>query len=121
MKEGGRLTILGAMNVENGSKVDDTVVEEFKGTANMELVLDQEVAKAGVSPAINLQKSGTKRADLFMTPAEMQGLQAIRSILGSTHSATAIPQLLSMMDKASGNDDLLAKIHEWVALMEKNR
>ncbi len=121
VKEGGSLTILGAMNVENGSKVDDTVVEEFKGTANMELVLDQEVAKAGVSPAINLQKSGTKRADLFMTPAEMQGLQAIRSILGSTHSATAIPQLLSMMDKASGNDDLLAKIHEWVALMEKNR
>lgn len=121
VKEGGSLTILGAMNVDNGSKVDDTVVEEFKGTANMELVLDQEVAKAGVSPAINLKKSGTKRADLLMTPAEMQGLQAIRSILSSTPSATAIPHLLNMMDKASGNDELLAKIQEWVALMEKNR
>ena len=121
VKEGGRLTILGAMNVDNGSKVDDTVVEEFKGTANMELVLDQEVAKAGVSPAINLKKSGTKRADLLMTPAEMQGLQAIRSILSSTPSAAAIPHLLNMMDKASGNDELLAKIQEWVALMEKNR
>ena len=121
VKEGGSLTILGAMNVDNGSKVDDTVVEEFKGTANMELVLDQEVAKAGVTPAINLQKSGTKRADLLMTPAEMQGLQAVRSILGSTHSATAIPQLLSMMDKASGNDELLAKIQEWVALLDKSR
>lgn len=121
VKEGGSLTILGAMNVDNGSKVDDTVVEEFKGTANMELVLDQEVAKAGVSPAINLKKSGTKRADLLMTPAEMQGLQAIRSILSSTPSAAAIPHLLNMMDKASGNDELLAKIQEWVALMEKNR
>ena len=121
VKEGGSLTILGAMNVDNGSKVDDTVVEEFKGIANMELVLDQEVAKAGVSPAINLKKSGTKRADLLMTPAEMQGLQAIRSILSSTPSAAAIPHLLNMMDKASGNDELLAKIQEWVALMEKNR
>ena len=121
VKEGGSLTILGAMNVDNGSKVDDTVVEEFKGTGNMELVLDQEVAKAGVSPAINLKKSGTKRADLLMTPAEMQGLQAIRSILSSTPSAAAIPHLLNMMDKASGNDELLAKIQEWVALMEKNR
>ena len=121
VKEGGSLTILGAMNVDNGSKVDDTVVEDFKGTANMELVLDQEVAKAGVSPAINLKKSGTKRADLLMTPAEMQGLQAIRSILSSTPSAAAIPHLLNMMDKASGNDELLAKIQEWVALMEKNR
>ena len=121
VKEGGSLTILGTMNVDNGSKVDDTVVEEFKGTANMELVLDQEVAKAGVSPAINLKKSGTKRADLLMTPAEMQGLQAIRSILSSTPSAAAIPHLLNMMDKASGNDELLAKIQEWVALMEKNR
>ena len=121
VKEGGSLTILGAMNVDNGSKVDDTVVEEFKGTANMELVLDQEVAKAGVSPAINLKKSGTKRADLLMTPAEMQGLQAIRSILSSTPSAAAIPHLLNMMDKASGNDELLAKIQKWVALMEKNR
>lgn len=121
VKEGGSLTILGAMNVDNGSKVDDTVVEEFKGTANMELVLDQEVAKAGVSPAINLKKSGTKRADLLMTPAEMQGLQSIRSILSSTPSAAAIPHLLNMMDKASGNDELLAKIQEWVALMEKNR
>lgn len=121
VKEGGSLTILGTMNVDNGSKVDDTVVEEFKGTANMELVLDQEVAKAGVSPAINLKKSGTKRADLLMTPAEMQGLQAVRSILSSTPSAAAIPHLLNMMDKASGNDELLAKIQEWVALMEKNR
>ena len=121
VKEGGSLTILGAMNVDNGSKVDDTVVEEFKGTANMELVLDQEVAKAGVSPAINLKKSGTKRADLLMTPAEMQGLQAIRSIVSTTPSAAAIPHLLNMMDKASGNDELLAKIQEWVALMEKNR
>lgn len=120
MKEGGSLTILGAMNVDNGSKVDDAVVEEFKSTANMELVLDQSVAKAGVSPAINLQQSGTRRADLLLSPKEMEGLTAIRQVLRSTHSATAIPQLLSMMDKAEGNDELMAKVLEWVKLLEKS-
>jgi len=120
MKEGGSLTILGAMNVDNGSKVDDAVVEEFKSTANMELVLDQSVAKAGVSPAINLQQSGTRRADLLLSPKELEGLTAIRKVLNSTHSATAIPQLLSMMDKAEGNDELMTKVLEWVKLLEKS-
>ena len=120
MKEGGSLTILGAMNVDNGSKVDEAVVEEFKSTANMELVLDQSVAKAGVSPAINLQQSGTRRADLLLSPKELEGLTAIRKVLNSTHSATAIPQLLSMMDKAEGNDELMTKVLEWVKLLEKS-
>ena len=120
VKEGGSLTILGAMNIENGSKVDDAVVEEFKGTANMELVLDQAVAKAGVSPAISLQKSGTKRVELLLNEKEMEGLKAIRSVLGATHSATAIPQLLSLMDKVSGNDELMDKIIGWVDMLEKS-
>ena len=120
VKEGGSLTILGAMNVDNGSKVDDTVVEEFKGTANMELVLDQTVAKAGVYPAINLQKSGTKRAELLLSEKEVAGVQALRSLLGSMHSATAIPQLLSLMDKVSGNDEMMDKIQAWVAMLNKS-
>lgn len=61
MKEGGSLTVIGTMNVETESRVDDTIVEEFRGTANMVLVLDQAVAKAGVKPAFNLQQCGTKR------------------------------------------------------------
>ncbi|MBQ8653555.1 MAG: transcription termination factor Rho [Clostridia bacterium] len=117
MKEGGSLTVIGAMNVQSGNKVDDTIVEEFKGTANMEIWLDADLARAGVSPAINLQLSGTKRAELLLTPAQLEGLNLIRSIMTSARSVTAVPQLLSMMDKADGNDDLMLKIKDWVALM----
>lgn len=119
MKEGGSLTIIAAMNVETGSKVDDSVVEEFKGTANMELLLDASIARAGVRPAINLPMSGTKRAEALLDRSQMEGLQLIRSIMASTRSVTAIPQLLSMLEMATTNDELLVKIKDWTQLMNK--
>ena len=121
LKEGGSLTVIGAMNIETGNKVDDTIIEEFKGTANMELWLDSTVARAGVSPALNLQLSGTKRAEMLLTAPQLEGLKLIRSIMTSARSVTAIPQLLSMMDKAATNDELLVKIKDWVELMNKGR
>lgn len=121
VKEGGSLTVIGAMNIETGSKVDDSVVEEFKGTANMELVLDASLAHAGVNPPINLQLSGTKRAEALLDPTQLEGLKMVRSLLSTIRSNAAIPQLLSMMDKAETNDALLIKIKDWVALMEKSR
>ena len=121
IKEGGSLTIIGAMNIETGNKVDDSVVEEFKGTANMELTLDSSVARAGIFPAINLPLSGTKRAEALLDAAQIEGLQIIRSMIGSTRSVTAIPQLLSMMDMASTNDELLAKIKDWSQLMASGK
>lgn len=119
MKEGGSLTIIAAMNVDTGSKVDDSVVEEFKGTANMELLLDASIARAGVRPAINLPMSGTKRAEALLDRSQMEGLQLIRSIMASTRSVTAIPQLLSMLEMATTNDELLVKIKDWTQLMNK--
>lgn len=121
VKEGGSLTIIAAMDIETGVKADDTIVEEFKGTANMELVLDQAVAKAGVHPAFNLSRCSTKRAELLLTPEQLEGVHLTRKILGSTHSATAIPQLLEMMDKVDSNATFLARIKDWAALMEKSR
>ena len=117
IKEGGSLTVIGAMNIETGNKVDDSVVEEFKGTANMELTMDSAVARAGIFPAINLPLSGTKRAEALLDTAQLEGLQIIRGMIGTTRSATAIPQLLSMMDMASTNDELLSKIKDWSKLM----
>lgn len=117
MKEGGSLTVIGTMNIETGNKVDDTIVEEFKGTANMELWLDASMAQAGVTPAINLQLSGTKRAELLLSPSQLEGLKLIRSMMSSTRSITAVPQLLSMMDKAGDNDELMERIKDWAALM----
>ncbi len=119
LKEGGSLTVLAAMDVSTGSKVDDSVVEEFKGTANMELTLDQNVARAGVVPSLNLQQSFTKNADILLDDKQKEGLSLIRTMLGSTSSSVAIPQLISMMEKTDTNAALLLKIKDWFALMNR--
>ena len=118
-KEGGSLTVLAAMDISTGSKVDDSVVEEFKGTANMELTLDQSVARAGVTPSLNLQQSFTKNADILLDNKQKEGLSLIRTLLGSTSSAVAIPQLESMMDKTDTNAALLLTMKDWFALMNR--
>ena len=118
-KEGGSLTVIAAMDIATGSKVDDSVVEEFKGTANMELTLDLSVARAGIVPALNLQNSYTKNADILLNDQQKEGLTLIRTMLGSTSSAVAIPQLLSMMDKAETNEALLLKMKDWFAIMNR--
>ena len=118
-KEGGSLTVLAAMDIATGSKVDDSVVEEFKGTANMELMLDQNVARAGVTPSLNLQQSFTKNADILLDDRQKEGLSLIRTMLGSTSSAVAIPQLESMMEKTDTNAALLLKMKDWFALMNR--
>ena len=118
-KEGGSLTVIAAMDIATGSKVDDSVVEEFKGTANMELMLDQHVARAGVTPPLNLQLSFTKNADILLDDRQKEGLTLIRTMLGSTSSAVAIPQLESMMEKTDTNAALLLKMKDWFALMNR--
>ena len=118
-KEGGSLTVIAAMDIATGSKVDDSVVEEFKGTANMELTLDLGVARAGVIPSLNLQNSFTKNADILLNDQQKEGLALIRTMLGSTSSAIAIPQLLSMMEKTETNEALLLKMKDWFALMNR--
>ena len=118
-KEGGSLTVLAAMDISTGSKVDDSVVEEFKGTANMELTLDQGVARAGVTPSLNLQQSFTKNADILLDNKQKEGLSLIRTLLGSTSSAVAIPPLESMMAKTDTNEALLLKMKDWFALMNR--
>lgn len=118
-KEGGSLTVLAAMDIATGSKVDDSVVEEFKGTANMELTFDQNVSRAGVTPALNLQQSYTKNADILLDDKQKEGLSLIRTMLGSTSSAVAIPQLVSMMDKTDTNSALLLKMKDWFAIMNR--
>ena len=117
LKEGGSLTVIATMDIASGNKVNDSLMEEFKGTANMELMLDASLALAGISPAIQLQRSFTKKSDLLLNDRQKEGLALIRQMLGTTSSAAAIPQLISMMDKTSSNQDLLLKIKDWFALM----
>ena len=121
MREGGSLTVIATMDAENGSKVDEAVIEDFSGTANMELALDQATIRAGVQPPINLHKSHTNKVEKLLTPQQYEGLHRTRRILATTASAQAVPQLLSMMDKARSNEEFLAKISDWAEQMEKSR
>ncbi|MGN0763504.1 MAG: transcription termination factor Rho [Aristaeellaceae bacterium] len=121
LKEGGSLTVIGAMSIEGANKVDDAVVEEFRSTANSELVLDGSMARTGVKPPVNLQLSGTRRAEMLLTPEQQEGTSLMRGVLGTMQSSQAVPQLMSMMDKAATTDELLAKLKDWVALMKSGR
>ena len=85
----------------------------------MELTLDQNVARAGVTPSLNLQLSYTKNADILLDDRQKEGLSLIRTMLGSTSSSVALPQLVSMMDKTDTNSALLLKMKDWFALMNR--
>lgn len=121
LKEGGSLTVLGAMNVDNGNRVDDVVVEEFKGTANMELWLDSAIARTGLTPPVNIQLSGTRRAELLLSEDQQRDLKLLRSAMGSMNPNQALAQLLDMIAKTSSNTELLSKLKDWVELMKNGR
>lgn len=119
LREGGSLTIFAVMNIETGSRVDDSIAEDLKGTANMELVLDTAAARAGIYPPVNLLLSGTKRAELIASKEQLGGIKLIHEMLGSLRAVDMIPQLLSMLEKTTNNEDLLVRIKDWAALMKQ--
>ena len=119
LREGGSLTIFAVMNIETGSRVDDSIAEDLKGTANMELVLDTAAARAGIYPPVNLLLSGTKRAELIASKEQLDGIKLIHEMLGSLRAVDMIPQLLSMLEKTTNNEDLLIRIKDWAALMKQ--
>ena len=119
LREGGSLTIFAVMNIETGSRVDDSIAEDLKGTANMELVLDTAAARAGIYPPVNLLLSGTKRAELIASKEQLDGIKLIHEMLGSLRTVDMIPQLLSMLEKTTNNEDLLVRIKDWAALMKQ--
>lgn len=119
LREGGSLTIFAVMNIETGSRVDDSIAEDLKGTANMELVLDTAAARAGIYPPVNLLLSGTKRAELIASKEQLDGIKLIHEMLGSLRAVDMIPQLLSMLEKTTNNEDLPVRIKDWAALMKQ--
>lgn len=119
LREGGSLTIFAVMNIGTGSRVDDSIAEDLKGTANMELVLDTAAARAGIYPPVNLLLSGTKRAELIASKEQLDGIKLIHEMLGSLRAVDMIPQLLSMLEKTTNNEDLLVRIKDWAALMKQ--
>ncbi|MCI8292937.1 MAG: transcription termination factor Rho [Hespellia sp.] len=110
MREGGSLTILATALVETGSKMDDVVYEEFKGTGNMELVLDRKLQEKRVFPAIDILKSGTRREDLLLNRDEQEVVYTIRKALNGLKAEEAVDNLLNMFARTRGNAELVQQI-----------
>ncbi len=118
LREGGSLTVIAAMNTDSGAKADDSVVGDFRGAANMELVLDPALARAGVQPPFDLSRCATRRAEAILTPAHQEGLKLLRGMLARMPAENAVRELSSMLEKAPTNEDLLSRIKVWAESMK---
>ena len=114
MREGGSLTILATALVETGSKMDDVVYEEFKGTGNMEMVLDRRLSEKRIFPAIDLAKSGTRREDLLLDADELEAINIMRKSLNGLKPDEATDRILDMFTKSRNNAD-------FVQIIKKNK
>ncbi len=107
IREGGSLTILATALVETGSKMDDVVFEEFKGTGNMELVLDRKLSEKRIFPAIDITKSGTRREDLLLSKEEQDAMYLIRREIGGSKGEEAIEEVLKLFVRTKNNQEFL--------------
>lgn len=110
MREGGSLTILATALVETGSKMDDVVYEEFKGTGNMEMVLDRKLSEKRVFPAIDIPKSGTRREDLLLSPDELDAINVMRKALNGLKSDEAVDKILDMFYRTKNNVEFVETV-----------
>ena len=107
MREGGSLTILATALVDTGSKMDDVVYEEFKGTGNMEMVLDRKLSERRIFPAIDIPKSSTRREDLLLLPEELEAINIIRKAINSVRPDEAVDRVLDMFARTKNNAEFV--------------
>lgn len=110
MREGGSLTVLATALVDTGSRMDDVVFEEFKGTGNMELVLDRRLSEKRIFPAIDLPKSSTRRDDLLLTQSEMEASFLMRRAMNGMKSDEAVEQIINMFIRTKNNNEFIEMI-----------
>jgi len=110
IEEGGSLTIIATCLIDTGSKMDEVIYEEFKGTGNMELHLERKIAEKRVYPAINIRRSGTRREDLLMTEEELQKAWILRKILHEMDDLAAIEFMLERMKKSKTNEEFFSSM-----------
>ncbi|MFR6021670.1 MAG: transcription termination factor Rho [Clostridia bacterium] len=114
IEHGGSLTILATALIETGSRMDDVIFEEFKGTGNMEVHLDRKLSEKRIFPAIDINKSGTRREDLLLTPKEKDTVFALRKAMNSMPVADVTEQVISMMVKTKNNNEFIDEIDNFV-------
>ena len=114
LEEGGSITILATALIETGSSMDDVIFEEFKGTGNMELHLDRKLSEKRIFPAIDLNKSGTRREDLLLSPEELETIWTIRRALSNGANQDAAETIINYLSASRTNKD-------FIQLMKKRR
>lgn len=107
MRQGGSLTILATALVDTGSKMDDVIYEEFKGTGNMELVLDRKLSEKRVFPAIDIPKSGTRREDLLLGREELEAVETMRRAINGMRPDEAVDNILNMFSRTRNNEEFI--------------
>ena len=110
MREGGSLTILATALVDTGSRMDDVIYEEFKGTGNMELVLDRKLSEKRMFPAIDILKSGTRREDLLLSKEEQEAVESMRRALNGLRPEEAVDNILNMFSRTRNNEELIQMV-----------
>ncbi len=110
IENGGSLTILATALIETGSRMDDVIFEEFKGTGNMEVHLDRSLSEKRIFPAININKSGTRREEKLLTPEELKTVFSLRKALSSNPVSEVTEQLINLMLATKNNDEFIQKI-----------
>ncbi len=119
IENGGSLTIIATALVDTGSRMDDVIFEEFKGTGNMEIHLDRRLSEKRIFPAIDLAKSGTRKEELLLTPSELEGTWGIRKMLSNTDNAEATENLIGMIVKTSTNKEFIDQLNLQLRVMQK--
>ncbi len=119
VEEGGSLTIIATVLVETGSRMDEIIFEEFKGTGNAEIRLDRGLSESRIFPAIDLARSGTRREELLLVDSERRGMSAVRRVLSCAHQREAAQELLGLMARTKNNEEFFKKLQEWLAICEK--
>jgi transcription termination factor Rho len=112
IEQGGSLTIIATALVDTGSRMDEVIFEEFKGTGNAEIVLDRKLADKRVFPAIDIQKSGTRKEDILVSPAELQKMWILRRILNPMGTIDAVEFLLSKMKDTKNNEEFFQSMNQ---------
>ena len=119
IEHGGSLTIIASALIETGSRMDDVIFEEFKGTGNMEIHLDRKLSERRIFPAIDLAKSGTRKEELLLTPSKLAGAWGVRKMLAVGDSAEATENLLNMLVKTSSNKEFIDQLNMQFKLWQK--
>ena len=119
IEHGGSLTVIATALIETGSRMDDIIFEEFKGTGNMEIHLDRKLSEKRIFPAIDIYKSGTRREELLLTKAELEGVYTMRRVLSGGNPADVTEQFINMLEKTNTNEDFLKRLGEWISIYER--